>query len=189
MNSSQRFFALWAIWFASEIWIAFATRTRQSKGDVRDRGSMLLLWIVITAAITASEWLSALHIAPLLGSPNWSRIAGMILLCVGVALRWAAILSLGSAFSANVAIRPDQQLKQNGLYRYVRHPSYSGLLLILVALGIQSGDWLSLSILLIPTTAALLYRISVEEAALYQAFGVRYREYSQTTRRLLPGLY
>jgi protein-S-isoprenylcysteine O-methyltransferase Ste14 len=41
----------------------------------------------------------------------------------------------------------------------------------------------------LPTTAALLYRIHVEEAALNQAFGAQYQAYSATTKRLIPGIY
>jgi protein-S-isoprenylcysteine O-methyltransferase Ste14 len=38
-------------------------------------------------------------------------------------------------------------------------------------------------------TAALLYRISVEERALTEAFGLEYLQYSQETKRLIPGIY
>jgi protein-S-isoprenylcysteine O-methyltransferase Ste14 len=43
--------------------------------------------------------------------------------------------------------------------------------------------------MLIPTTAALLYRIHVEEALLRKAFGEEYVEYSRATKRLFPGIY
>jgi protein-S-isoprenylcysteine O-methyltransferase Ste14 len=43
-------------------------------------------------------------------------------------------------------------------------------------------------VLILPT-AALLYRIHVEEMALTEAFGEEYLEYSRTTKRLLPGIY
>ena len=40
-----------------------------------------------------------------------------------------------------------------------------------------------------PTTAAVLYRIHVEEAALNEAFGAQYASYSKQTKRLIPGVY
>jgi len=49
--------------------------------------------------------------------------------------------------------------------------------------------WLSLAVMLVPTTLALLYRIHVEEAALNEAFGEEYAAYSQVTRRLIPGIF
>jgi protein-S-isoprenylcysteine O-methyltransferase Ste14 len=130
MTISLLFRVLCRIWFASEVIVAVGTRTRGGKGNIRDRGSMLILWIVITTAITGSEWLSAVVTAPLFGGVPWLRLASLLVLLSGIVIRWTAILTLGKAFSANVAIREDQKLKQSGLYRLVRHPSYSGLLLI-----------------------------------------------------------
>jgi protein-S-isoprenylcysteine O-methyltransferase Ste14 len=189
MTISLLFRVFSCIWFASEVIVAVATRTRGGKGNVRDRGSMLILWIAITTAITGCEWLSAVVTAPLFGGAPWLRLASLLVLLTGIVIRWTAIFTLGKAFSANVAIREEQKLKRNGLYRFVRHPSYSGLLLILLAIGLHSRIWAGLLVLIIPTTAALIYRIYIEEAALSEAFGVQYAEYSKTTWRLLPGLY
>ena len=66
---------------------------------------------------------------------------------------------------------------------------YSGLLLILLAVGLHSRNWVGLLVLIVPTTAALIYRIHVEEAALSDAFGQQYADYSKATWRLVPGLY
>jgi hypothetical protein len=52
MTISLLFRVLYCVWLASEVILAFATRTSGGKGTVRDRGSMLILWIVISAAIT-----------------------------------------------------------------------------------------------------------------------------------------
>ncbi|MGA8025590.1 MAG: isoprenylcysteine carboxylmethyltransferase family protein [Bryobacteraceae bacterium] len=189
MTVSLLFRILYGAWIVSEVIVALVTRTRGSKGNVRDRGSMLLLWIVIVAAITACEWISAVVTAPLFGGGHWLRLASLIVLVAGIAIRWTAIFNLGKSFSANVAIRHEQELKKTGLYRFVRHPSYSGLLLVLLAIGLHSRNWAGLLVLLIPATAALIYRIHIEESALCQAFGEQYAEYSKATRRLVPGLY
>jgi protein-S-isoprenylcysteine O-methyltransferase len=53
----------------------------------------------------------------------------------------------------------------------------------------HTRNWVGLAITLVPTTAALLYRIHVEEAALRQAFGQEYSDYSRATKRLIPGIY
>jgi protein-S-isoprenylcysteine O-methyltransferase Ste14 len=150
---------------------------------------MLILWIVITAAITGCEWLSAVVAAPLFGGAHWLHLASLLVLLAGMVIRWTAILTLGKAFSANVAIQKEQKLKRSGLYRFVRHPSYSGLLLILLAVGLESRNWAGLLVLIVPTTAALLYRIRIEEAALSEAFGKQYTDYGKATWRLVPGLY
>ena len=86
-------------------------------------------------------------------------------------VRWVAILSLGKAFSVNVAIRDTQNLKRSGLYHFARHPSYTGMMLMFLALGLAQNSWWACLCLLLPVTAALLYRIHVEEIALNEAFG------------------
>lgn len=176
-------------WVASEVLIAIATRTRHGRGKVSDRGTQLLLWIVIVASLTAAIWISYVVPAPMFGRAHGLRLIGLLILAAGLLVRWAAILNLGSAFSANVAIRDSQRVRTTGLYRFVRHPSYLGLVLIFLAIGIYSRNWLSLAIAVVPPTVALLYRIRVEEAALREAFGDEYIAYSRTTKRLIPGVY
>jgi len=55
--------------------------------------------------------------------------------------------------------------------------------------GRGSRNWMSFAVVLLPTTAALLYRIHVEEAALNQALGDEYAAYSRVTKRLVPGVF
>ena len=176
-------------WLASEVMIAIATRTWRGGGKVSDRGTQLLLWIVIVASLTAAGWISYAIPAPIFGRAHWLRLAGLLILVMGLIIRWAAILNLGSAFSANVAIRDTQKVRTTGLYHFVRHPSYLGLVLIFLAIGIYSRNWLSLAVAVVPPTVALLYRIHVEEAALREAFGEEYVAYSRTTKRLVPGVF
>jgi protein-S-isoprenylcysteine O-methyltransferase Ste14 len=184
---------LWEIlffgWCASEVFIALALRTRNSGGNVRDRGTQLMLWIVIFGAITACDWISGSHAPTMFGGAHWLKICSILVLALGLVIRWTAILSLGKSFSANVAIQPSQTVYRGGLYRWVRHPSYLGMLIIFLAIGIHSRNWIALFAVLVPTTLALLYRIHVEEIALNQAFGVAYASYSKSTRRLLPFIY
>jgi len=184
---------LWAwlngIWIVSEILIAFATRTRRESGKVQDRGSQLLLWIVIVSSITGCEWIRHAAPANLFAGEDWPITVSLIVFVLGLAIRWAAIATLGKSFSANVAIRESQKVQKSGLYRYVRHPSYLGMLLIFLAFGLHARNWASLAVAILPTTLALLYRIRIEEAVLNEAFGEEYRAYSRVTKRLIPGVF
>jgi protein-S-isoprenylcysteine O-methyltransferase Ste14 len=180
---------LYWLWVASEVIIGIATRTKHSTGQTRDRGSLTLLWVVIFSSMTAGIWYSEIHPHNLFGSSPAVRPVALAILILGLAVRWTAIYTLGKSFSSNVAILDSQKLNRSGLYRFVRHPSYLGLLLIFLAVVLHTRNWLSLTIILIPCTAVLLYRIRVEEAALLQAFGADYADYTKSTSRLLPGLY
>jgi protein-S-isoprenylcysteine O-methyltransferase Ste14 len=176
-------------WFASEVLIAVVTRTRRSTGNVKDRGTLLLLWVVIIASITACDWIASSSNPNMLGGGHWLRIASDVLMLIGLAVRWSAILTLGKSFSSNVAIRESQTIQRRGLYLMVRHPSYLGMIIIFLAIGVHSRNWFALAAVLVPTTAALLVRIHVEEIALREAFGEEYADYSKSTKRLIPGIY
>jgi protein-S-isoprenylcysteine O-methyltransferase len=180
---------LYWTWVASEVIIGVATRTKESTGRVRDRGSLVLLWIIILASMTAAIWISEATRPNLFGGTRALKAAGLIVLVLALVIRWTAIYTLGKSFSSNVAILDSQLLNRSGLYRYVRHPSYLGLILVFLAVGLHSRNWLSLAIALVPTVGAVLYRIQVEESALLQAFGEEYVTYSSQVRRLIPGLY
>lgn len=184
---------LWQIlywtWVASEVIIAIATRTKRSSGKTHDRGSLILLWITIFTSISIATWLSEATPPNMFGGVRALKTVGLVILIIGLAIRWTAIFTLGKSFSSNVAILDSQKLYRSGLYRFVRHPSYLGLLLAFLAVAVHSRNWLSFVIILLPCTAAVLYRIHVEEAALLQAFGSEYDAYAHSTNRLLPGLY
>jgi protein-S-isoprenylcysteine O-methyltransferase Ste14 len=176
-------------WVAAEVAISVGTRTRRSEGEVQDRGSQAILWVVILLAFSVSGWLAARLPPDMPGSALWLKPASLAVLILGLAVRAAAIFTLGKSFSANVATHATQTIQRKGLYRIVRHPSYLGMELIFLAIGMRTENWFSLGVALIPPTLAVLYRIHVEEQALLGAFGEEYRNYSQTTRRLIPGVY
>lgn len=178
----------WA-WIVSELIVIVVTRTRRSKGGVHDRGSILVLWFVISWAIGVGSWYGAVHAHTMFGGAHWVKTASVGILAAGLAIRWTSILSLGRAFSVNVAIHADQKLYRKGLYSLVRHPSYTGMLVLFAAMGARTQNWVALAIVMIPSFAALLYRMHVEEQALTNAFGARYEDYRRTTKRLVPWIY
>ena len=177
------------VWVASEILLTIATRTRRSTGMVKDRGSMVVIWVTIALAITAGEMIRASLGPNQFGGAHWLMVAAIIVVMAGIVIRWTAILSLGKAFSSNVAIRSNQTIYRGGFYRCVRHPAYTGSLLSFLGLGIHERNWIACIVVVAPITAAFLYRIHVEEAALNEAFGAQYAAYSQQTKRLIPGIY
>lgn len=178
----------WA-WIASEVGILLFTRTRRSAGEVQDRGSIIILWVALLASITLGRWFGETHPQTMFPGAYWLRPVSVAIFAAALALRWTAVLMLGRSFSANVAIRATQSLHTTGLYRWMRHPSYTGLIFILFAEALRTRNWIGFAVVLIPPTAALLYRIHVEEMALRSAFGEEYAVYSRATKRLIPGLY
>lgn len=188
MSLSMLWTWFYLIWVVGEVVIAIATRTRRGDANVQDRGTQIILWVVIVLSLTVAGWLHAVLPSNMPG-PSLLRPLSLVLLIAGLAIRAAAILTLGKSFSANVATHATQTIQRTGLYRFVRHPSYLGMEIIFLAIGVHSRNWICLAIAFVPPTLAVLYRIHVEEAALLGAFGEDYAAYSRATRRLIPGLY
>jgi protein-S-isoprenylcysteine O-methyltransferase Ste14 len=74
----------------------------------------------------------------------------------------------------------------DGPYRVIRHPSYAGMLLAVIGLGLFLENWLSVITLTVATVCGLVFRIRVEERALERDVGDGYRRYAATHKRLVP---
>src|SRR5258708_16229550 len=120
---------------------------------------MVLLSPVIFGAIWAATLYGDTHAQTMLGGANWLRIAAMVLLVVGLAIRWTAIFTLGRSFSTNVAIHATQTIHKTGLFRWMRHPSYTGMLLCFFAVGTFERNTAILAFLLLFPQPALIYPI------------------------------
>jgi len=110
-------------------------------------------------------------------------------LVVGLLLRWTAIFTLGRFFAADVAIHEGQLVVSAGPYRHVRHPSYTGLMLAFLGLGVFFDSWLSVAGLMIPITLAVMHRIRHEESVLVGALGPAYSTSCARTKQLIPWVW
>ncbi len=78
---------------------------------------------------------------------------------------------------------------ESGPYRVLAHPSYTGMVMVFVGIGLMLGNWLSLACLAILPTAGLVVRIKIEERALLAGIGEPYRRFLATRSRLIPGVW
>ena len=176
------------VWVASEIALGFVARSG-AEASHRDRSSLRVLWISISVSIFIGMFVSHLPIGQMPFDARTLFYAGVALIAIGLMIRWTAILTLRRYFTVDVAIRSDHVVVQRGLYRLLRHPSYAGALLSFVGLGLATGNWLTLAIIVIGSFAGFAYRIRVEEDALRDGLGAAYEEYARHTKRLIPGVY
>ena len=111
---------------------------------------------------------------------------GIIFILLGVGLRWFSIWTLGRYFTRDIAVSMDQQVVQNGPYRFIRHPAYSGTFLTMLGVGLAMTNWASLISLLFCVFLGHLYRVRIEEETLIQNIGQPYIDYMRRTKRFIP---
>ena len=121
----------------------------------------------------------------LAGVISW---AGVVVSALGISLLVWGWLSLGSMFSPDAEIISGHQLRQSGPYRFVLHPVYSGLVILLLGSAVTALSPLSTLITIGLVAPLFLRRAKYEEALLEQEFGEAYREYAQRLRwrRFVP---
>lgn len=188
--SNPVFLAVLATWTAIEFALLVRDQV-QSKGSTeQDRGTRLFYVAAWLAAfLIAHELLSRHWPGSGLALGRWSLIAGLVLMSAGLAVRVWAVLSLGVNFRTTVEVEQGQAVVDRGPYRFVRHPSYTGLTIIAVGVGLASGNVVVLAVFIVLPFAAVLRRVAVEEAALTQVIGQPYVTYQEHTKRLVPGVW
>jgi len=168
---------------------AMTARTTQGTNSPADRGTRKIVWVLIALAF-AGAWPPVIFgFGRLFLLGDWLTWVGVAIMIGAVIFRRYVIFYLGKFFTATVQIRQDHQLIKTGPYRYIRHPSYLGILLLVIGDGIALGNWISLVLCIALPLTGIIRRISVEEKELYQHFGEQYSEYRKITWRMIPYIY
>ena len=170
-------------WTGLELALRVRERVQGRGSAARDRATRVLIAVTLGAAIALALVTTSRATA------GAYHAAGLIVMWLGLAIRVWAIAALGRAFRTTVEVDPGQTVVTTGPYRWVRHPSYTGLLLIVTGFGLASGRWLTLTLCIVLPLPALLRRIHVEEAEMARVLGDRYRTYEAQTKRLIPGVW
>ena len=178
------------------MWIAVAAVTaaieiagvfrQRAEATSRDRGSQIVLRACVAPAAVLLVLSPRIAPAAEIRPPFVCAVAGIVIFAAGEALRVWAKVTLGRYFTYTVMTSSDQPVITGGPYRFVRHPSYTGMLLIAIGIGAAFGNWLGLGALVLAVLVGLGYRIHVEEKALLEELGDRYRTYAEHHKRLIP---
>lgn len=137
-------------------------------------------------AIVEAALLSRLNV-----SPKWDKpclVAGIAVTGTGVFLRRWAIRVLGRYFVCRVLVQPGQAVVSSGPYRWIRHPSYTGLWLEMVGVGLSTGNAVSMATCVLMPLIGITARIKHEERELIAALP-GYGEYIQGRPRLVPRIW
>ena len=182
------FIIVWSIWALSEIILSRLLRSGQSDKKGQDKGSFRIIWMTVGIANALGIFCTVYFNFPI-SSLIIIQYLGLFLILTGMTIRFIAVWSLGRLFTVDVTIRENHIIKKDGLYRIIRHPSYTGSILSFIGFGISLNNWLSLVIITVLVSLAMHYRIKIEEKILTEQFGSDYIDYTKTTYRLIPFIY
>ena len=176
------------VWVVGERVLSFRDLRSGAWKSKQDAGSVIAVAAGIVVGFGAGLVLASRDALSLPGPVVW-LVVGLMVAWAGMLLRLWAVLTLGRFFTTTVVVRSGQTVVSSGPYRFVRHPSYLGLLILLLGFGLTLGDLAAAVVMVVLPTVGLLWRIRVEEVALRAGLGDSYLEYCKGRARLIPGIW
>lgn len=116
----------------------------------------------------------------------WIYIGGVLFIAPGLIILYFGVKQLGSSLTANPVPRQNGKLVETGLYKFVRHPIYTGLLIATFGSVMQSMAVVKLAVWLL-LVILLNYKARWEEKLLSQTY-TDYTDYMKRTGRFVPRL-
>jgi protein-S-isoprenylcysteine O-methyltransferase Ste14 len=186
--------AEWAFIVAVAAWLVFelVMRVRQfqrAEGPPPRDPSVVVLVPCLIGALILAQVLGRRGGLPLPGGLVWPAVAGIALIATGIGLRAWSIATLGRFFQYRIKVQPGHRVVTSGPYRYVRHPSYTGLALVLIGIALACDDVWSLVAVAVLGGIGLAVRIRAEERQLSDALGDDYERFASDRKRLVPGVW
>jgi protein-S-isoprenylcysteine O-methyltransferase Ste14 len=116
-------------------------------------------------------------------------VAGTLCLLVGLRLFHRSHADLGTNWSITLDVREGHRLVTGGVYRRVRHPMYSALLLHSIGQALVLPNWIAGPSYLVAMALIVAFRLGPEERMMLEEFGEGYEAYRSRTKRLVPGVW
>lgn len=181
------FWTAMALWGAVEIRTAITHWGRDTGEDQRTHAWSLGACLGGLLAAVLVEQLTP----ELVGENDQAAFlaTGAALVVTGIALRVWSIRTLGRYFTYRVMTTQDQPVITSGPYRFVRHPSYSALLLSCLGAGVATANLVSMIVAVTIPAMGLTVRMRVEERTLGATLGEEYRAFAATRKRIIPGIW
>lgn len=176
------------IWFLSEIALNRFLRSKSTDKQNADKHSLIMIWTTVITSIFLAGYITIKYYIPISENQFISHI-GLALIIMGIIFRLIIVKSLGKYFTVDVTIKEGHQLKKDGFYSFLRHPSYFASLISFIGFGLTLNNWISLSLVTLAALISFTYRIKVEEKVLITYFGSEYTDYKKTTKGFIPFIY
>jgi protein-S-isoprenylcysteine O-methyltransferase Ste14 len=174
-------------------WVAFSLYWEIASKNVAaakksESSSSRGVHLFLTNAALLLEIIPFPFLGRFLSATYWELVSGAAVSACGLFVAIWARRHLGRNWSGEITIKVEHELIRTGPYKLVRHPIYTGILIMYVGTAIVTGTWLALVGV---AMAALAYvrKIRLEEANMRVAFGPQYEEYCRESRALVPWVY
>jgi len=161
----------------------------------RAQKEKILFYCELAIIFSILIYLSVKALAALQNGNYWTdpianaiKLLGLTLFLTGFVIRMFARRTLGKYFSTKLCVLEDHEIVMHGIYRFIRHPAYLGLLCIFLAIPLLFYSLYGFVLILLGIPD-VLHRIRREEGMLIDRFGNVYKEYMKTTKKLLPFIY
>lgn len=158
---------------------------------VREETGDRSFWLILPGflAIFYGPPLEYLYLPETLPRLLWMQIAGLVLIAAGLLIRiWTRIVAKG-LYTGHVQVKVSHRLVLEGPYQFVRHPGYTGYMVMAIGLSIGYSSLIGLFAIAALLLPGLVYRMKVEETLLTLQFGDGYKQYTLKTKRLIPGIW
>ncbi len=183
-----RFFLFAGLLFHKFVWEVLKRRHQTRKLVKQPAGSLFkrlvksgklffLLFLMVQALF--------LNLLPIADHSRYIQTAGIALFSLGLAMSVTGRLQLGRNWSdlEDAQVLERHHLVTQGIYRYVRHPIYSGDLMLLSGLELALNSWLV--VLTIIPLVVVVRNVQREEVQLSGAFS-GYTRYTRQSKRFIP---
>ena len=195
-------FAVWPVPYFIPFWVIYSWSFLQERslnqaairsaksGSNLDKGSFrLILWSSRMSRVVG--YILAFITAPW---PSGNQrvlvyVLGLICMISGALIRRTCFKLLARSFTGTLAVPKDGKIVEDGMYRLVRHPAYTGGFIFVLGLGLASTNLWSLLLLTIASVIMFWYRVRVEERMLVGSLGAAYVNYMSRTKRFIPYVF
>jgi len=177
--------------FVLTYWVLSGLSTKKVKSQETFFKRLIQYWLPLIIAVLllgpgewyGHSWLRENYIE----HTNMVGTIGLSISIFGAIIACTSRYTLGKNWSLSVQRKENHQLIHDGIYKIVRHPIYTGLLLLFIGNAIIVGDYRAIIAVLI-VFVSLWLKLKKEEKLLIETFGIEYKEYKNQTKALIPYL-
>lgn len=173
----------WVAWLLYWLVMAFRTKPTIERGgfiSYRVVGAILIVvWLVIERLLNLSSHSRLWQTTLALG------LVTDLLVLAGAAFTVWARITLGRNWSAEVTFKQDHELIESGPYALVRHPIYTGLILMALGTAINYGRTIGFAVL-VAFCGAIWWKARQEERVMSSHFPDAYAEYKMRVHAIIP---